>query len=218
MQFIESSVIGVRSSVLTLGRRTTPLQFVLFPMVHVGEQSFYDEVAARASGCAVIVAEGTPTGTLPMQERMARLRYDRLVDQIHGLDLESLGVPVIWEYERPPRPPGRERSDLERLAETAADTVAAVWMRVQGRYGDPRGLSDLDEAESHDQHQEDGSEDRREGRLVKTLGTLHRERYTEPVKIAVVWGAWHMSAVVGALRADFKYYVQDAEWLMVRNG
>lgn len=42
MQFIESSVAGVRSAVITLTRRDGPLRFVLFPVVHVAERSFHD--------------------------------------------------------------------------------------------------------------------------------------------------------------------------------
>lgn len=32
-----------------------------------------------------------------MRERMARLRWDDLVDQTIALDLTALGVPVQWE-------------------------------------------------------------------------------------------------------------------------
>jgi hypothetical protein len=65
MQFIESSIIGLRSAVTTFTHPATPLRFILFPMVHVGEQQFYDEVAARVRLCQVIVAEGTPLGSSP---------------------------------------------------------------------------------------------------------------------------------------------------------
>lgn len=58
MQYIEASVIGVRSAVITLKRRATPLRFVLIPMVHVAEPDFYREVASLAGECALIVAEG----------------------------------------------------------------------------------------------------------------------------------------------------------------
>ena len=84
MQFIESSIIGIRSAVITLTRRTTPLKFILFPMVHVAEQRFYDEVAARARLCQLIVAEGAPSRFAPMQEAMARHRGDHLVDLLTG--------------------------------------------------------------------------------------------------------------------------------------
>ena len=48
MQYIESSVIGLRSAVFTLARPGTPLRFVVLPMVHVAEPDFYRQVAARA--------------------------------------------------------------------------------------------------------------------------------------------------------------------------
>ncbi len=98
MQYIEASVIGIRSAVITLKRRATPLRFVLLPMVHVAEPDFYREVAALAGECALIVAEGAPSRYFPMQALMSGIRWDRLVDQITGLDLEGLGVPVQWEY------------------------------------------------------------------------------------------------------------------------
>ena len=110
MQYIESSVIGVRSAVITLKRRATPLRFVLIPMVHVAEPEFYREVAALAGECALIVAEGAPSRYAPMQTMMSKVRWDRLVDQLTSLDLESLDVPVQWEYVMDDRPKsGREQ-------------------------------------------------------------------------------------------------------------
>ena len=60
MQYVESSVIGLRSAVFTLARLATPLRFVVFPMVHVAEPDFYRQVAERAGECDLIVAEGAP--------------------------------------------------------------------------------------------------------------------------------------------------------------
>jgi hypothetical protein len=129
MQYIEASVIGVRSAVITLKRRATPLRFVLIPMVHVAEPSFYREVAALAGDCALIVAEGVPSRYVPMQAMMARLRWDRLVDQITSLDLESLGVPVQWEYAVDDQP----KSGLDQARARATDVTAAVVLRALGR-------------------------------------------------------------------------------------
>jgi hypothetical protein len=81
VQFIESSIIGLRSAVTTFTRPATPLRFILFPMAHVGEQQFHDEVAARARLCQVIVAEGTPSQFVPVQEWMAQQqRWGPFVD------------------------------------------------------------------------------------------------------------------------------------------
>lgn len=222
MQFIESSVVGVRSAVITLTRRDGPLRFVLFPMVHVAERSFYDAVAARIRrDCALVVAEGGPAGSAPVQERAARLRADGLVDQLVALDLAALGRPVLWEHTvRPPE------SRAERLAATAEDSLGAVALRFLGRYSDPRRLPSLDESDDHDDRWATGRfdrwvrdrvVDRRDEALVRRLSELHREHAARPIGVAVVYGAAHLPAVVEHLRAEFGYRVGDAEWLVVRN-
>jgi hypothetical protein len=120
MQFIESSIIGLRSAVTTLRHRTTPLRFILFPMVHVAEQQFYDDVAARARLCQLIVAEGIPSKFAPAQEWMAqRQRWDRLVDQVAGLRLQSLGVPVRWEAKLDDQPKSRREQLKSRVIDIA---------------------------------------------------------------------------------------------------
>lgn len=224
MQFIETSIVGVRSAVITLKRRTTPLRFMLFPMVHVGEQAFYDEVAVRAGRCGLIVAEGSPAGGHPVQSWMAGLRRDNLVDQINALDLESLGVPVQWEWtERPPR------DTKEQVGRHVFDSAAAVAGRLLGRSGNPLNMSNLDEPEAHDarwERKEAGRFTRfldkaiiedRDQALVQALSKIHRERYTEDITVAVVWGAAHMPAVLDHLGETYRYYVTNAEWLIVAN-
>jgi hypothetical protein len=221
MQFIESSIVGVRSSVLTLARRASPMRFLLLPMVHVAERSFYAGVTARLRSCALIVAEGTGEGGAPVQRRMARIRLDELVDQTVALDLDSVGVPIFWEYTRQP-----PQTTAERLAETATDSLGAVALRVLGRYGDPIHLPNLDESDDHDDRWMEGRfnrwmrdriVDRRDEALIRRLGSIHRDCHDQPITVAVVYGAGHMPAVVEYLRGELRYFVQDAEWLVVRN-
>lgn len=224
MQYIESSVIGIRSAVITLKRRATPLRFVLIPMVHVAEPDFYREVAALAAQCALIVAEGVPSRYTPLQVMMARFRLDRLVDQIDALDLENLGVPVQWEWVVE----DRQKTGLEQAKGKAVDAAAAVFLRAVGRYGSPFGVPSLEQADDHDDRWNpvasgrlgrviDGLTHGRDAELVKALGVIHAERQNEPVKIAVVFGAAHIPAAVDYLTEKFRYYVQNAEWLMVAN-
>jgi hypothetical protein len=221
MQFIESSIVGVRSAVLTLRCRTSPLRFMLFPMVHVGEPAFYREVTGRVRDCAIIVAEGSPTGSQPVQERMSRIRADRLVDQNAALDLGSLGIPIFWEFTVP-----QPRSRAERIAHRAEDSAGAVALRLLGRYGDPLRLRNLDEADDHDDRWVTGRYarwwrdrivDRRDDALNRRLTALHAEHRERPITIAVVYGAGHMPAVVEHLRGEYGYHVENAEWLVVVN-
>jgi hypothetical protein len=47
---------AVRSAALRLTRRESPLQFLIFPMVHIGESSFYAAVTSRVRHTDLIVA------------------------------------------------------------------------------------------------------------------------------------------------------------------
>jgi hypothetical protein len=221
MQFIESSIVGVRSAVLTLARRASPMRFVLFPMVHVAERSFYEDVTARLPGCALIVAEGAGSGAAPIQRRAARIRFDDLVDQSAALDLESLGIPVWWEWAVP-----GSVSPAQRLTMAARDLSGTVTGRVFGRYRDPRGAPNLDESDFRDDRREGGRFtlrrrerilDRRDEHLTRRLTRVHGEHSHRPISVAVVYGAAHMPAVVDHLRAEFRYFVKTSEWLVVRD-
>jgi hypothetical protein len=57
MQFIEKNSFNVRSAVYRLQKPNDPLEFVLFPMIHVGSKQFYDEVRQRLLNCDLILAD-----------------------------------------------------------------------------------------------------------------------------------------------------------------
>jgi hypothetical protein len=223
MQYIESSLMGIRSAVITLKRRQTPLRFVLFPMVHVGEPEFFREVAARAGECDLIVAEGAPSRYAPVQAWMAQFRHDELVDQITALDLERLGVPVSWEHD----PGDAPRSARDQILERATDVAGAVILRALGRYGSPLGVPNVDQSDEHDDrwdHLSGGRFERaivqrmlydRDAQLTRALGEAHEQRCRQPGKVAVVWGGAHIPAAVDYLTEKLGYYVEDATWLVV---
>lgn len=222
MQFIEASIIGLRSAVITLKSRASPLKFTLFPMVHVGERAFYDEVAARAGQCQLIVAEGVPSRFAPAQLWMSRIRRDHLVDQTDALDLEALGVPVRWE--EPEIAASSERSFRDKVV----DPVAAVALRLLGRYGGALDVPSVEQTDAQDFDWADaaGRIERfflynvvhlRDEKLTRALGEIHRDMSAEPATVAVVYGAVHMIAVADYLIGTLHYYVGDAEWLMVAN-
>lgn len=62
MQIIEVTDLAVRSAIIRLRRRETPLQFVLYPMIHVARPAFYAAVTARLKRADVVVAEGVGGG------------------------------------------------------------------------------------------------------------------------------------------------------------
>jgi len=223
MQFIESSIAGLRSAVITLTHRAMPLQFILFPMVHVGEQAFYDEVAARARLCQLLVAEGVPSEDVPAQSWMARQQWGHLVDQLAGLRLESLGVPVRWEAE----PRAGPQSAAERFTSHATDIAGAATIGLVRKFINPQILPSLDQAEAYDESAENqtgGWFDRlvehnvstvRNARLMRVLDEIHRDHAAEQVTVGVVYGAAHMPAVANHLCGQHGYIAASAEWLTV---
>src|SRR6185436_12511967 len=64
VQIIEVTEFGVRSAVTRLRRDESPLEFVLYPMIHIGAAAFYADVTSRLRTADVIVAEGVRRGTV----------------------------------------------------------------------------------------------------------------------------------------------------------
>ena len=223
MQFVESSIVGLRSAVITLTHRASPLTFILFPMVHVAERQFYDEVAARARSCQLIVAEGMPAKYAPAHEWMARHRWGHLVDQVAALHLETLGVPVRWES----WPDDQPKSFREELMFHAADVAGAAVLGLTRQITDLMAVASVDQAEEYDQsalNLTGGKLDRlmeyriktaRDAKLVRILGEIHHDRAAEPIKAGVVFGAAHMPAVAAYLCGQLGYVASSADWLIV---
>ena len=82
MQFIEKNSFNVRSAVYRLKKEGTGLEFLLFPMIHVGSREFYEEVSRRLSSCDLILAEGVKS----RKANILTLSY-RVVKKIRRMDL-----------------------------------------------------------------------------------------------------------------------------------
>jgi hypothetical protein len=230
MQIIEASVIGVRSAVIIFRRPDTPMQIVLFPMLHLGTKGFYKAVTARLRECQLVVAEGIRgrSGTTSLLTMSYRLlgRSRRLGLVVQNLHLDTLGIPVIRPDMTGKELDSRWRKEVSRLHRfliIPAVPVFAVGMlmfgtrRVLGRY-----LA-LDDLPTREQEMADAAfEDidklivhDRDVLLIDALTEIHKERRTEAIKVAVVYGAGHMPAVAAVLVARLGYHARSAEWLTV---
>jgi hypothetical protein len=225
MQLLEAGM-GLRSAVIELRRPGGSLRFVLFPMVHIGEPSFYEAVMEQLRGCDVVVAEGIQgrSRAASMLTRSYRLvKRGRLGLVTQNLDLGSLDIPVV----RPDVSGGdfdqgwRGVSALRRLL---IWLVLPVFILVvflfgtrarlaghlhldddHGLGGYVEGFEDVDKVLSDD----------RDRLLVDALAAIHETRGTEPLRVAVVYGAQHMIAVVHVLSARLGYVPRTGDWLTV---
>ena len=94
MQIVETSDMGVRAAILHLRHPERPVDFRLFPMLHLGSPSYYQTVQRKLESCEVVVYEGVDSGLtrlLTLSYRMpARSKRLELVTQDEGLDLTGL--------------------------------------------------------------------------------------------------------------------------------
>jgi hypothetical protein len=242
MQIVEVSIAGVRSSVLRLTRRDTPLRFEFYPMVHVGEPAFYAAVTERLRRCDLIVAEGvggvaTPGGgrragdtrsaavsaLTASYELPAWFERSGLVEQ--NIRYRTLGVPVRYpDMTDEQFAAGWRAVPLwqRAIAVTAAPLVGLHRLAFGSRRALARGLA-TDDTDWQDELLDIDSMDdlmallgeQRDRLLIAELDLIHRERQHQPITVAVVYGAAHVAPAVHGMRALHAYRVRGAEWLTV---
>jgi hypothetical protein len=229
MQIIEASEYAVRSAVFTMRRKGTPLEFVVFPMLHVASPTFYLQVRRRLRTCDLIVLEGVKgrsaaVSTLTLAYRFApRRRHNGLVEQNAG-DLLPEGVPVLNSDVTA----DEALADLRALPRWmyAMLLVAAPVMGLLFALRGPRAFLDEDhtledlpatlrEEMLADHPIGHALTDRRDRRLLEALDRIHAERSHEPIRVAVVYGAGHVPAIVRGLAERHGYVPREAEWLTV---
>jgi len=232
MQIIEVTDFGVRSAVIRLKRRATPLQFVLYPMIHVAEPTFFAAVADRLKRADIVVVEGVGRSRAggsvlvnALTFSYSVLRYNRrsplVVDQI---DYAALGVELV----RPDVDAAQFKAGWRRipLADRAAVWLALPFVVLVRLFGGTRALwTSSMEQNDLPTPQDEALADRypeleralggeRDDRLLAALRRLHEEHGGEAVEVAVVYGAAHMPAVVyGLMRLGYR--PRSGDWLTV---
>jgi hypothetical protein len=230
MQIIEVTGYAVRSAVITMRRKDKPLEFVIFPMLHVALPTFYSQVRSRLRECDLIVLEGirgksAGVSALTLAYRFAPLRRrNGLQAQSNELLLPD-SVPVI----NPDVTAAEAMADLRALPRWMylLLLVAAPVMGLVFALRGPRAFLDEDMAVDDlpttlreewlaaDDPIEHAVTDRRDARLLAALGEICAERADEPIRVAVVYGAGHVPAIVSGLMERHGYRPRDAQWLTV---
>ena len=233
MQIIEVTELGVRAAVIRLRHKDRALQFVIYPMIHVGHASFYAEVESRLRGAQVIVAEGIHKGArggpspllsaLTLSYRLLRFRRRAgLVEQ--NIDDDAFDVPVM----KPDLDADEFRSSWRRIPLRQrlllwfvfpVVLLGRLFGRTEALWSRAMELNDLPS------DQEQALSERMPGfgeafagkrdRLIAELGRLHEQRGAEAIEVAVVYGAGHVAAMVHRLRDRYGYVARSAEWITV---
>ena len=230
MQIVESSAFGVRAAIHRLAHRDGGLEFELFPMIHIGEQSFYDAVRARLNECDLVLFEGVSS----LRVRILALSYALtakrkrlgLVCQRDGLPRASIEAKLVpADISAPEFAAHWSRVPLwQRLAlYVAAPLRGGFDYLTASRESIARtcGTDDLQSREESLAFDGDGAGlldailTRRDGHLLASVLACHDERKHERTRAGVLFGAAHIPAVVRLLRDRLGYRLDGSDWVTV---
>jgi hypothetical protein len=230
MQFIEKNSLNVRSAVYHLKKDGTGLEFLLFPMIHVGSKEFYYEVSRRLAACDLILAEGVNSRKV----KLLTLSY-RVVKKIRRMDLvtQQEGMKMARLREKIINPDVEGCAFDERWSALPFTLKAQllffipVYVIYLFLFGTRETLAQniaLEDLPSSDEilFQDESYEkldglliDERDRRLIDRIGELHDSARLEKKIVGVVYGAMHMRNVIGFLLHRLNYRVAKAEWVTV---
>lgn len=230
MQFIEKTSLNVRSAVYHLKSDDSGLEFVLFPMIHVGSKDFYDEVSQRLAACDLILAEGVNS----RKGDLLTLSY-RIVKKIRRMDLvtQQEGMKVSLFHEKIVNSDMEGRAFDEHWSALPFSLKAQLFFFVPVYviylflFGTRETIAEniaLEDLPSSDEvlFQDESFEkldslliDERDRRLIDSLGKLHDSNRHDKKIVGVVYGAMHMRHVISFLLHQLNYRVAKAEWVTV---
>lgn len=239
MQITEVTDFALRSAAITLRRDETPLEFVLFPMVHFAAPSFYAEVRRRLKACSVIVSEGMSGATLQSNaidlanRYLPRGRQQGIVGQTDEIVLPK-GIRVI-RPDVPPAEPSLDLRDVPGLRQiarmmglnlalvTSAHVIGAALALAGPRvlFTDDLAIHDFpftlreEQMVRGDFPYREVILDARDRKLLEALARVHERRCQESIKVGVVYGAMHIPAVSDGLGERYGYRPRNAEWMTV---
>ena len=230
MQFIEKNSFNVRSAIYRLKKEDAGLEFILFPMIHVGSREFYDEVSQRLAECDLILAEGVGSRKANLLSRSYRIVKQisrlELVTQQEGMKVSSLREKIV-------------NADMGGRAFDEGWSFLPLTLKVQifflsyfyaiylFLFGTREMIAENIAVEDLPSSQEilfqDDNFDRldtllideRDRTLILNIETLIQTNGSDRKLVGIVYGATHMLNVTSFLLHKLNYKVAKAEWVRV---
>jgi hypothetical protein len=224
MEILSGNSFDLRSAVYTFTHPTLPHQFITFPMVHIGDPTFYHQVHQRLHQCDIILYEGINSrmGSLGIKayELLAKnlgLALQKTELKKQGLEHTELICADLYKQEFEgywKKIPLHERvfyngfmfiQHLYQMASVTKDIIA-----------NNLTLTLREDASSFtSEHLQDLIIKKRDRRLIHHIERQMDIHQGVTKTIGVVFGAVHIQAVMRYLIDQHKYKVKDAEWLIV---
>jgi hypothetical protein len=230
MQFIEKNSFNVRSAVYRFKKSGSGIEFLIFPMIHVGSPEFYQEISRRLSSCDLILAEGVKSRRaylITLSYRIVKhIRRIDLVTQQDGMRVENFREKIV-------------NADMDGSAFDERWSSLPVSLRVQlfiiipvfvvylflfgtrEMLANNIALDDLPSSEeiiSEDENFEQLDSliiDERDRKLIEHIARLEDHQTKDSQLVGIVYGARHMRTAIPFLMQKLHYRVVKAEWVKV---
>lgn len=226
MQIVSGNALDVRVAVYHFTKPQSPHQFITFPMIHIGEPKFYQEIARCLVQCDIVLYEGinSQKGSVGVAsyESLAKhlgLGLQREELKKHGLehvelihaDLSKQEFEGYWR-----RIPLHQRifykgftffAYLAAMAEVDRQMVAkesTLNLRDWSVSLTPGKKNKIDELIM----------DKRDRRLIHHIERQVKLHEGTPKVIGILYGARHVQAIMKYLIDGQKYEAKDAEWVI----
>jgi len=232
MQFVEKNSLSVRSAIYHLKKEDAGLQFVLFPMIHVGSKEFYGEVSRRLVECDLILAEGVSSkkvSLLTLSYRIVkRIRRMGLVTQQEGMDVSGFRHKAV-NSDMLGRAFDEQWSSLPLSLRAQLLLYIPIYAAYLFLFGTRETLAEniaVEDLPSSDEILFQGENfekldslllDERDRNLIEHIERLHLVNGQGEKKVGIVYGAMHMRNITNYLLYKLEYKVAKAEWITVFN-
>jgi hypothetical protein len=221
MQISENTDFGLRVAVMRLQRDENAPAFTLYPMIHLGERRLYETVRDEFRSHDLLICEGASGRAVRRLAQVylqaARNRRSDLVLQNSVLGIRDLAIPY-----RIADLPAEELDRLwakvpfwERWAmELGALAYGLLWRYYGGSFAMQKltPVEDRQEGFFDDLPGYDALQEAWDAVLVAALDKAVAEG---PRRVAVLYGAYHMRAVIRCLMGTHGYRIANARWLTV---
>ena len=230
MQFIEKNSFNVRSAIYRLNKEGEGLEFILFPMIHVGSQEFYDKVSDRLAKCDVILAEGVESkkaNLLTCSYRIVKkIRRMDLVTQQEGMRVASFRGKLM-NADMEGHAFDEQWSSLPLALKAQIFFLVPVYIIYLFLFGTRETIAEniaVDDLPSSNEVllQDDDFDkldalliDERDRRLIRNIASLHEANGQDKKTVGIVYGAYHMRNISSFLLHKLKYRIAKAEWVTV---
>ena len=230
MQFIEKNSFNVRSAVYRLRKDGSRLEFLIFPMIHVGSSEFYQEISTRLARCDLILAEGVKSrrgSMITLSYKIVKhIRRMDLVTQQDGMNVESFRSKIL-------------NADIDGSAFDERWLSLPLFFRLQlfvmvpifviylFLFGTREvlakniALDDLPTSDEIISEDEDFEQldaliiDERDRKLIEHIAKLEEQQNEDWQQVGIVYGARHMRSTIAFLMQKLNYRIAQAEWVKV---